>query len=238
MIYAVKVFILAGGLGTRIRTLFPDRPKGLIPILGKPFLEWQIEQLIDQGFREFILCVSYLSRQIVEHFGDGAAWEVRIEYSIEAEPMGTAGALRIAAPFFRETSLVLNGDTYLETDYGALIAAHQEIARRGKVIGSLGLVTVPDTGRYGQVILGSDNRIAAFREKMPSQAQVGLINAGVYVFEPAVLDHIPAQRPASLEQETLPALVAAQALYGFPVEGSFVDIGTPEGYAALERQLQ
>ena len=234
----MDVFILAGGLGTRIRALFPDRPKALIPVWGKPFLEWQIERLAKQGFHHFVLCVSHFSEQIVRHFGDGAAWGVRVEYSIEAEPMGTAGALKLAAPFFQETSLVLNGDTYLATDYRALIAAHQEKATHGQGIGSLGLVAVQDTGRFGQVILDGDNRIVAFREKTPSPAQAGLINAGLYVLAPTVLETIPAGRPASIENDTFPALVAAQALYGFPVEGAFVDMGTPEGYAHLKQLLQ
>ena len=231
------VFILAGGLGTRIRSLFSDRPKCLIPVLGKPFLEWQIERLAGQGFRTFVLCVSHLSEQIIDHFGGGAAWGIQVEYSIEAEPMGTAGALRCAAPFFQETALVLNGDTYLATDYRMLIAAHREQAPRG-VIGSLGLATVPDTGRYGQVIIDGEYRIMAFREKTPSQSNTGLISAGAYVLEPSVLDYIPVGRPISIEQETFPAFVADRALCGFSVDGAFVDMGTPEGYTMLETLLR
>lgn len=235
----MKVFILAGGLGTRIRPLFPDTPKALIPIRGKPFLEHQLQLLAGQGFRHFVLCLGYLAEQIIGYFGDGAKWGVAIEYSVEKSPLGTAGAIKNAARFFRETSLVLNGDTYLEMDYRALIAYHKKQAECTGIIGTLALVEVEDASRYGSVIVGKDGRIIEFREKVPSLRQSGLINAGVYVFEPRFLDYIPAGRNVSLEKETLPTLLASgEKLFGFLVKGPFVDIGTPEGYHSLEKLLQ
>ncbi len=227
------VFILAGGLGTRIRSLYPDLPKPLIPIHGKPFLEHQIEQLRAQGFHDFVLCVSYRAEQIVEHFQDGTAWDVRIRYSYEPEPLGTAGALRYAAPCWEETCLVVNGDTFINADFRPLIAAHQA---QPDAHGSLGLVAMPDTSRYGQVVLDQQRHITAFREKDQS-ASAGWINAGVYVLEPTVLDLIPSGRAVSIEREVFPALVASRHLYGFPLDGAFVDMGTPEGLAALEALL-
>jgi NDP-sugar pyrophosphorylase family protein len=227
------VFILAGGLGTRIRSLYPDRPKPLIPIRGKPFLEHQIEQLRDQGFRDFVLCVSYRADQIADHFQAGAAWGVRIRYSYEQAPLGTAGALRHAAPYWAGTCLVLNGDTFINTNFQILIAAHQA---QPDAIGSLGLVAVPDTSRYGQVLIDPQQHITDFREKDQS-ASGGWINAGVYVLDPAVLDLIPSGRPVSIEREIFPALAARQRLYGFPLDGAFVDMGTPEGLAAMETLL-
>ncbi len=230
-----QVFILAGGLGTRIRSLFPDRPKSLIPVHNRPFLEWQIELLIQQGFSHFVLCVSYLADKIIQYFRNGAAWGVDIEYSIEESPLGTAGAIKHAARFFEGTSLVLNGDTYLATDYRVLLAKHRQ---QTDITGSLGLVTVQDTSRYGQVIITSDHHITEFREKSQSLSQTGLINAGVYVLEPRVLDYIPSGRAVSIEQETFPTLAARNVLYGFPVAGPFVDMGTPEGYESLVTLLK
>jgi NDP-sugar pyrophosphorylase family protein len=228
-----RVFILAGGLGTRIRSLYPDLPKPLIPIHGKPFLEYQIEQLRAQGFGDFVLCVSYLADRIIDHFQDGSAWDVHIRYSYEHEPLGTAGALRYAAPYWEETAIVLNGDTFVATDFRMLIAAH-----RGPpdADGSLGLVALPDTVRYGQVLIDSRQRITTFREKDQS-AGAGWINAGVYVLDPIVLDFIPSGRPVSLEREVFPALATRRHLYGFPLDGAFVDMGTPEGLAAMEALL-
>jgi mannose-1-phosphate guanylyltransferase len=229
------VFILAGGLGTRIRAMFPDSPKSLVPIRGKPFLQWQLELLIRQGFSRFVLCVGYLSEKIIRHFDDGTAFGVEIEYSIEESPLGTAGAIKNAARLFQQTSLVLNGDTYLATDYHALIAHH---SKQTDIIGSLGLVTVQDTSRYGQVVVNSDQRITQFREKARSPSQTGLVNAGVYILEPSILDYIPAGRPVSMEQETFPVLADAGLLHGFQVSSSFVDMGTPEGLGNLEALLR
>ena len=235
----MKVFILAGGLGTRIRPLFPDKPKAIIPVRGKPFLEHQLQLLMGHGFRHFVFCLGYMAEQIIHYFGDGAKWGVKIEYSVEESPLGTAGALRFAATFFQETSLILNGDTYLEADYRALIAYHEEQAKYNGAIGTLALVKVEDTARYGRVVVDKKGRVIEFQEKAPSLHKAGLINAGVYVFEPYILNYIPYGQSVSLEKETFPALLAAgEKLYGFPVKGTFVDIGTPEGYYALERLLQ
>jgi len=230
---------LAGGLGTRIRPLFPNRPKALIPVRGKPFLEHQLQFLATQGFHNFIFCLGYLAEQIMDHFGDGTKWGIRIEYSVEESPLGTAGALRFAASFFQETSLILNGDTYLNADFRALIAYHREQAKRKGAIGTLALVKVEDTSRYGRVVMDEDGRVIELQEKALFLHKAGFINAGVYVFEPYLLNYIPSGLPVSLEKETFPALLAAgEKLYGFPVKGTFVDIGTPEGYYALEKLLQ
>jgi mannose-1-phosphate guanylyltransferase len=227
------VFILAGGLGTRIRSLYPDLPKPLIPIHGKPFLEYQIVQLRDQGFQDFVLCVSYRADQIAAHFQDGAALGVRIRYSHEPEPLGTAGALRYATAYWAETCLVMNGDTFIEADFRALMAAHQA---QPDASASVGLVAMPDTSRYGQVVIDQHQHITAFCEKDQS-ASAGWINAGVYVLESRVRDFIPAGRAVSIEREVFPALVENRQLFGFPLNGAFVDMGTPEGLAEMERLL-
>ncbi|HTP07596.1 MAG TPA: nucleotidyltransferase family protein [Anaerolineae bacterium] len=229
----IRSFILAGGLGTRIRSLYPDLPKPLIPIHGKPFLEHQIVQLRDQGFYDFVLCVSYRADQIVDHFQDGTAWGVRIRYSYEQEPLGTAGALRYAAPYWEDTSLVVNGDTFVNADFRTLVDAHHARSDAG---GSIGLVAMPDTGRYGQVLIDAQQHVTAFREKEQS-AGAGWTNAGVYVLEPSVLDLIPAGHTVSIEREIFPALAVNRQLYGFPLDGAFVDMGTPEGLAAMEALL-
>jgi NDP-sugar pyrophosphorylase family protein len=234
---ACRVFILAGGLGTRLRAKFPDQPKAMAPVAGRPFLEHQVTMLASQGFRDFVLCVGYGAEQIAGYFGDGAGRGVSIAYSREPQPLGTAGALRQAADFWSGSALVLNGDTYLDTDYQALVTRHRERAGRGAV-GSIGLMRVTDCSRFGQVLLGSDALIVQFAEKQPAPARAGLVNAGAYVFEPAVLDAIAVGRAVSMEYETLPALLASHAgLYGVALDGTFIDIGTPEGHAALEQYL-
>ncbi len=234
----MKVLILAGGLGTRIRPQFPDLPKALIPVRGKRFLERQLDLLVRQGFDDFTLCLGYRAEQIISHFGDGAQWGAAITYSIEPEPLGTAGALKYAAPHFRERALVLNGDTYLDIDYQGLVACHAEQATYKRVVGTLALVEVQDSTRYGEVIIDKDHRIIEFREKSSAYRGPGLINAGAYVFEPQLLDWIHSVRATSLEKEIFPNLTASGNLQGLAVRGHFVDIGTPEGFRTLEELVQ
>jgi NDP-sugar pyrophosphorylase family protein len=229
---------LAGGLGTRIQAQFPDIPKPVIPVQGKPFLEIQLELLMRQGFDDFTFCVGYRAEQIMSHFGNGKSWGAAITYSIETNPLGTAGALKFAAPFFRETALVLNGDTYLDIDYRSLMNYHCEQQKRDRTVGTLALIKVQDSARYGEVILGEDHKIIEFREKAPLAGGTALINAGAYVFEPRLLDYIPSERATSLERETFLDLLALKNLRGWTVQGHFVDIGTPEGYQALEVLLR
>jgi NDP-sugar pyrophosphorylase family protein len=228
-----RVFILAGGLGTRIRALFPDLPKPLVPIQGKPFLEWQIELLICQGFSYFVLCVGYKAEQIIQQLGNGDRWGVTIEYSVETTLLGTAGALKHAQRFFQQTAFVVNGDTFFSTNYLALLEQHYH----QKTVGSLGLVTSQDLNRYGQVTLGNANRVKDFSEKAPLQSQTGLVNSGVYVLEPQVLDYIASGRSVSIEREVFPTLATEGNLCGYPITGEFVDMGTPDGYEMLVKLL-
>lgn len=231
----MRVFILAGGLGTRIRSEFPDVPKPLVPICGKPFLERQLQLLAAQGFDEFTLCVGYRAQQIIEHFGTGAAWKISITYSVEPTPLGTAGALKYASSAFHETALILNGDTYLDINYHAVIDCHNR--QSTGIIGTLAITQVPNSARSGEVIMADDGRIITFQEKVNGRGEPGLINAGAYVLKPQVLDYIQNGRGSSLEREIFPALATAGQLYGAIVTGRFVDIGTPEGYAELARVL-
>jgi mannose-1-phosphate guanylyltransferase len=231
----MRVLILAGGLGTRVRAEFPDLPKPLIPICGKPFLERQLTLLAAQGFKQFTLCVGYRASQIMEYFGTGTAWGVSLTYSAEPFPLGTAGALKHAASVFHESALILNGDTYLAVDYRAMIACHNR--RPPEVVGTLALTEGPDSARFGEVIMADDGRIVTFNEKVTGRGGPGLINAGAYMLEPRVLDLIPGGRASSLEREIFPALAAAGQLGGTIVTGSFVDIGTPAGYAELAALL-
>jgi len=119
------VLILAGGLGIRLRSIVADKPKALAPIMGKPFLEIQIELLKHQGATHFVLCVGHLSQQIAETFGDGSRFGVRIDYSEERDKLrGTAGAIKLAQSFIKDRALILNGDTFLDFDHNELVEKH------------------------------------------------------------------------------------------------------------------
>jgi mannose-1-phosphate guanylyltransferase len=231
------VFILAGGKGTRIRSLFPDIPKPLIPIQGKPFLEWQIQLLVQQGFQNFVLCTGYLAEQISNYFGDGSAWGANIQYSVESKPLGTGGALKHAARYFTHTSLLLNGDTYLIANYQDLIQQHQQLVTECHSVASLSLVHRHDTDRYGSVLLDDYRRVVGFQEKS-STCDPGLVNAGAYILEPAILDLIPPGQSVSLETDTLPQMIADRVgVYGIFIDASFIDMGTPDGFHQLSTTL-
>ena len=225
----LPLLILAGGLGRRLRGAVPDRPKPMAPVAGKPFAEWLLLALRDQGVRRFVFCTGHLADTIVEHFGDGRAWEVEIGYSRETVPLGTGGALALAARTLEaDRFFAVNGDSYCAVDLARLLRLH--IERRAR--GSLWLLPAEDSSRYGSVEIASGGEILAFREKS-SQAGAGLVNAGVYVFERRVGEAVPADRPVSLETEILPTL-AGNGLYGVVGEGPLLDIGTPEAYATAE----
>lgn len=230
----MKVLILAGGLGTRIQALFPDQPKGMIRFAGKPFLEHQMRLLARHGFWRFVLCVGYNAEQIEKYFGDGSGFGFEIDYSIENALRGTGGALRNAEQFLQERCLVLNGDTYLEMDYQALGHAHKV---NRAAVGTLAVIEMVDSSRYGQIVLDQAGRTTAFREKSAC-AHASLVSAGVYVFEPSILEYIPPGKTISLERDVFPSVLAAgEALYGFRTPGSFIDIGTPEGFELLRAKL-
>ena len=155
---------------------------------------------------------------------------MRLTYSVEPAPLGTAGAVRHALPLFRsETVLLVNGDSYCDADLAAFRRSHAEAASAFGLV----LTRVADASRFGRVEVAADGRVVRFAEKEPA-GPPGWINAGIYLFPRALLEGLEPTRPASLERDLLPAWVAAGRVRGFRAEGRFIDIGTPESYAAAE----
>lgn len=218
--------LLVGGLGTRLRSALPTVPKPLAPIGNLSFLELLVQQLRHQQIRRIVMCTGYLADKIEDKFGDGHDWGVTIQYSKETCPLGTAGAVKLAQSCVGEALdfLVLNGDSFLEVDFRQLFDFH---AQRGG-IASMAVRHVDDVSRYGSVQVNAEKRVVGFVEKAGSHGK-GLINAGVYVFRPAVFEHIP-EGPASLERDVFPRLLN-QGIYALEQQGMFIDIGTPEDYA-------
>jgi NDP-sugar pyrophosphorylase family protein len=226
----MKAFILAGGLGTRLHPIVAGRPKSMAQIGGRPFLAYQLDLLRSQGFTEIILCTGYMSKVIEEHFGDGGDFGVQITYSVEGKPLGTAGAIKHAAHLVDGSFLVLNGDTYIQADLRDLTHFHQD---RG-ALATIGLSRVGDPSRSGLVQVNDRGQVVRFTEKGIVQEECNTVSAGLYVFEPEILDFIPSGRHVSLELGVFPHLVEVGApLYGYMLDGSFVDMGTPEGYRRM-----
>jgi D-glycero-alpha-D-manno-heptose 1-phosphate guanylyltransferase len=225
MLQDLKAILLVGGLGTRLRSVVPSKPKALASIGERPFLELLVRQLSAQGICHLVLSTGYLAEQIEEVLGDGNEFGVTIEYSKEDTPLGTAGAIKLAQKFVQHDSefLVLNGDSFLETDFGALVSFH----RRHGGAASIAVVSVENASRYGTVLLRTDSRVQEFREKTGLDVP-GIINAGIYVLGNAIFDRI-ADGPASLERDVFPRLLE-HGVYAFEQRGIFIDIGTPDDY--------
>jgi D-glycero-alpha-D-manno-heptose 1-phosphate guanylyltransferase len=230
----VKAVVLAGGLGTRLRSVVPSKPKVLASIGERSFLELLIRQLRSQGIRRLVMCTGYLAEQIESQFGDGGPWEVSIEYSREEKPLGTAGAVKLAQHYLGDSPefFVLNGDSFLEVDFGGLLTFHRGHAG---ALASMAVLRVENASRYGTVQVDSNSRVSGFMEKTGGESP-GLVNGGVYVFDQAVLRRIP-EGPVSLERDVFPGLLD-QGVYAQEQHGMFIDIGTPADYERAQELLR
>lgn len=223
----MQAIILAGGLGTRLRGVVPDLPKPLAPVRGRPFLAIVLEQLRAQGFVSAVLSVGYRHELIREAFRDqfdGLA----ISYVVEDRPLGTGGAIRLAARACGETDVfVLNGDSYTELAFADMQARHREAETPLTVCA----VEVPDAARYGRVLV-ENSRVRGFSEKGSSGP--GLINAGVYLMRRDLLETLALPEVFSFEVDVLAARVGELCPLVYPTRGRFIDIGVPEDYARAQ----
>jgi mannose-1-phosphate guanylyltransferase len=204
-------------------------PKQLLPIAGVAMIERVLGHLARYGITGAVLSLGYRPDAFLAAYPDGECAGVAVEYAVEPEPRGTGGGIAFAArkAGLDETFVVVNGDVLTGLDVGKLIAFHRD---RGGAA-TVSLTPVDDPSRYGVVVTDDHGRVEAFIEKPPAgQAPTNLINAGTYVFEPSVIDLIPAGPPVSIERETFPALVARESLYALASDASWIDAGTPAAY--------
>lgn len=221
----ITAVILAGGLGTRLRSIVPDRPKVLVEILGRPFLTFLLDQLVSASARDVVLCTGHKADKVHKKLGKTYK-SLKLVYSREHEPLGTGGALRLALPHLKsDPVLVMNGDSYIHANLNSYMEWFFKKDRTAALI----VTNVPDTSSYGRVKVEEDESILAFEEKEIKRGS-GWINAGVYLFKKSILKSIPPGKEFSLELEFFPSLVG-KGLYGYRCEARFLDIGTPESYS-------
>jgi Nucleoside-diphosphate-sugar pyrophosphorylase involved in lipopolysaccharide biosynthesis/translation initiation factor 2B, gamma/epsilon subunits (eIF-2Bgamma/eIF-2Bepsilon) len=222
----IDVAVLAGGLGTRIRGVLGDTPKVLAPISGRPFLAHLLDYLAAYGARRVVLCLGHLADRVTTWLAqENVRGRLDVECRIEPHPLGTAGALGHARDAFRtNTILVMNGDTFLDADLNAFVAAHRASGAEMSIL----CVNVDDAARFGRVEIGSDSRIRRFVEKAPGR---GTINAGVYLFSATFLDRMLTAGATSLECDVLEK-AAPGTLHAHIADARFIDIGTPESLTA------
>jgi len=225
----MKALILAGGMGTRLRPLTYSIPKPIVPLLGKPLVMHIIDSLPAE-VDTVVLAVSYMKEVLEDHFQDHDCGR-QIVLVNEEEPLGTGGAIRNVRDHLDEGFLCFNGDIISSLDLSAFLKFH----RRNKGLGTMALWQVPNPDAFGVVRLEGD-RITEFQEKpAPGTAVSDLINAGVYAFEPELLDHIPAG-VVSLEKAVFPHILD-RGLYGRRFQGYWVDCGTADSYLKAQGAL-
>ncbi|MBV9595173.1 MAG: NDP-sugar synthase [Actinobacteria bacterium] len=230
----IDAVVLVGGQGTRLRPLTLSAPKPMLPTAGVPLLTHLISRIRDAGVSHIVLGTSYRAEVFSDHFGDGAALGVELDYVVESEPLGTGGGIRNVADALRgDTVLIFNGDVLSGVDLQALLDVHER--RRAEV--SLHLTRVEDPRAFGCVPTSPDGLVEAFLEKDPNPV-TDQINAGTYVFTRTALESIPTGRPVSVERETFPGLLAAGARVAAYVDATYWrDLGKPSDFVAGSADL-
>ncbi len=231
----MKAVIMAGGKGTRLRPLTSNQPKPMIPIVNTPCMEHIVRLVKRHGFEDILVTLEFLTEAIQAYFGDGSEWGVNIEYSVEEEPLGTAGSIKYAEDRLTERFVIVSGDALTDVDLTKVLAFHEE---RGAEV-TLVLKGVEDPSEFGIVEIEDDGQVSDFLEK-PDEEEVFsyTANTGIYVLEPSVLGDIPADREYDFSKELFPKLLEeGRPMYGYTMEGYWEDIGNIEQYMGAQRDV-
>lgn len=231
----IKAVILAGGEGQRLKSKFPDIPKPLVSIGGKPVLQYQIENLCRCGIRDIILVIGPKGDKIKEYFGDGSAFGVAINYYYESHPMGTAGALLYLADNLPSDFVLLYGDLILDIDFTRLLDSH----RKREALATLAVH--PNDHPYDSDLIILENRELVRgmlgKNDRPPGYYANCVNAGVFVFNRKILEYIEANKQQDLEKNVLTAAITSNKIYAYKTAEYIKDMGTPERYRRVQRHI-
>ena len=238
----MKAVIMAGGMGSRLKAITGDRPKPMVPLLGRPLMEYILELLRSQGFDQVCAAVRYRAGDIMAHFGDGSRFGVEMQYRVEEEPLGTAGAVKNCRDFYGgEDFLVISGDAACDFQLSRLMEEHK---RRGAAV-TLALCRHSEPLSYGLAVTDGEGRIRSFVEKPDwSRVVTDLVNTGIYVISPRIMELVPEGREFDFAKDLFPLLLSrGELLLGLPMEGYWCDVGSPLSYYrccadALEGKLR
>lgn len=232
----MQALILAGGKGTRLRPLTVYTPKPLVPVCNRPFLLYQLDTLRRAGVTDVTLSLSYHPHKIEQQLGDGSDYGVKIGYTFEPQPMGTAGAYKFAEDLIRDTTVVFNGDIVTDLDLKAVIREHN--AR--KAAATIVLAPAENPCAYGVVEADEGGRVRRFLEKpRADEVSCNNVNAGTYILDPKLLDLIPAGQPFSFEYDLFPELLRrGEVFHAHVPQGAYwIDIGTPARYLQVHHDI-
>lgn len=225
----MKAVIMAGGEGRRLRAVSGERPKPMVELLGRPMMEHIIMLLRKQGFTDICAAVKYRAEDIMNYFGTGEKFGVNLSYRVEKEALGTAGGVKNCKDFYGdEDFLVISGDAACDFDLRELMDKHKE----GKAAVSIALHKDPEPLSYGLAVTDEGSIVHAFIEKPKWQQVVSdLVNTGIYVVSPAVMELVPNGQPCDFGKELFPLLLErGEKVLGIPLEGYWCDVGTPLSY--------
>jgi NDP-sugar pyrophosphorylase family protein len=232
----MKAVILVGGLGTRLRPLTDNKPKPIVPVINRPFLEHTITHLRKFGIKDIIFAMSYLPDAINEYFQDGKRFGVLLKYSIEKDPLGTAGAVKNAERYLDSPFIVLNGDdVFFDMNFEEVSAFHCK--KNAQV--TIFLTQVDNPSAYGVVETDDNQRVKRFIEKPPPGTETtNWINAGGYILNPEVLQYIPLGKHYMFEKGLFPNLLElGKPVYSYKYKGYWQDMGTLMKYYSLNMDL-
>lgn len=226
-----ECIVLAGGLGTRLRSVVADKPKCMAPVGDVPFIDYLLRYLLKEGMTHVVLSLGHLSEQVIEYI-EANEWTMKVDFVIEKEPLGTGGAIMNALEELEEDEFfIMNGDTLFNVDLFDYSNWHQE---KGSKL-SLALKPMQQFDRYGSVKLDENNKITAFLEKQ--YCDDGLINGGIYVANREYLESLHLPEKFSFEKDVLETQVKAGNVYGFESDSYFIDIGVPADYERAQQEL-
>ncbi|PIT87669.1 MAG: hypothetical protein COU31_01825 [Candidatus Magasanikbacteria bacterium CG10_big_fil_rev_8_21_14_0_10_40_10] len=229
----MKAIILAGGLGTRLRPLTDTIPKPLLPVQGKPIMQYAVENLAKYGFREIILGISYHADKIKEYFGDGSKFGVKLEYSLEKTPLGTGGAVRQAATNAGDEFVLVWGDNLSDVDIGVLRAVHHQ----SDCWITMTLTPRDDVENFGVAVLDKDKIIGFVEKPARDQSPSKLINAGVFVIKKIALDILP-EGVSSIEKQCLESLAVQGRIGAYRHLGQWFPTDTIAKYELAQREFK
>jgi len=231
----MKAVIMAGGKGTRLRPLTSNQPKPMISIVNKPCMEHIVDLLKRHGFEDVVVTLEYMPEVVQGYFGNGSEWGMNIEYSVEEEPLGTAGSVKDVEDRLKERFVIVSGDALTDVDLTAALSFHEERGAEATLV----LKKVDDPSEFGIVTVGEDGRVTDFMEK-PDEEEVFsyTANTGIYVLEPSVLEDIPEGQEYDWSKEQFPKMLEeGRSLYGYVMEGYWEDIGNIEQYMGAQRAV-